>query len=357
MTYDPFARGGYPVGVRTLDWTDASRERSLPVELWYPATDDHAGEDLAEATRDEYRLLPALPPVPQDARRDAALRAGRFPLVAFSHGFGGHRRQTTHLCTHLASHGYLVAAVDHAGNTMADMLPLFASVQGGAPLPDPVELLDTFIEHRPADVRFTLDRLLGDEPLGEAIDPERIGMTGHSFGGWTTLAVTARDPRIRAALPLAPAGGRLPIPVNPLAKALDFDWGREVPTLYLVADRDTLLPLDGMHELFEKTHGPKRMVVLKDADHMHFCDRVEQTHEMFRAIVSAASGDVRFLTGGRPIDPISAYCPGEHAYQLLRGLGLAHMDAHLKRAPAARELLDSDLAALLAARGIRVDVH
>ncbi len=357
MTYDPFSRGAFPVGVRTVEWTDSGRQRSLPAELWYPASDDHAGEDLSEETQDEYRMLPALPPLRQEARRDAAQRPGRFPLVAFSHGFGGHRRQTTHLCIHLASHGYVIAAVDHVGNTIADMLPLFASVQGGAPLPDPVEILNEFIEHRPADVRFVLDRLLDGEALGDAVDPERIGAMGHSFGGWTTLAVTAQDPRIRAALPLAPAGGKLPIPVNPLAKALDFNWGRDVPTLYLVADRDSVLPLEGMHELFEQTQGAKRMVVLRDSDHMHFCDRVEQTHEMFRAIANTVSGDVRFMTGGRQIEPISKYCPGEHAYQLLRGLGLAHMDAHLKQEPAALELLASDLAALLAARGIRIDVH
>ena len=356
MSYDPFSRGAHPVGVRTFEWTDDSRARSLPVEFWYPAGDTHAGEDLAEETQDEYRLLPSLPPLRQDARRDAALRPGRFPLVVFSHGFGGHRRQTTHLCIHLASRGYVVASVDHVGNTMLDMLPLFASVQAGGALPDLVGILAEFIEHRPADVSFTLDRALDCEALGDAIDPERIGMMGHSFGGWTTLAVTARDPRIRAALPLAPAGGKLPLPVNPLAEALDFDWGRDVPTLYLVADRDTLLPLDGMYELFDRTPGAKRMVVLKDADHMHFCDRVEQTHEMFRAIASAVPGEIQFMTGGRTIAPIAEYCPGEHAYQVLRGLGLAHMDAHLKQDPAARELLASDLEALLAARGIKIDV-
>jgi len=31
--------------------------------------------------------------------------------------FGGHRRQSTFFCTHLASHGYVVAAADHTGNT------------------------------------------------------------------------------------------------------------------------------------------------------------------------------------------------------------------------------------------------
>ena len=41
--YDPFARGPFPVGVRTLEL--ARGGRSLPVELWYPATDEYAGKD------------------------------------------------------------------------------------------------------------------------------------------------------------------------------------------------------------------------------------------------------------------------------------------------------------------------
>ena len=78
-------------------------------------------------------------------------------------------------------------------------------------------------------------------------------MSGHSFGGWTTLMVTARD---RASAPRSrsrPAGGWTRMPAEPLRDALDFAWDRDVPTLYLVADRDTLLPLRGMRELLDKT--------------------------------------------------------------------------------------------------------
>ena len=42
--YDPFLRGDDPVGVRTFEVTDASRERTLPVEFWYPAADAHRGQ-------------------------------------------------------------------------------------------------------------------------------------------------------------------------------------------------------------------------------------------------------------------------------------------------------------------------
>src|SRR6185295_7996414 len=59
MSYDPFARGPYPVGVRTLSATDASRaQRFLPIEVWYPATDAFAGRDLDAATKDHFELLP-----------------------------------------------------------------------------------------------------------------------------------------------------------------------------------------------------------------------------------------------------------------------------------------------------------
>lgn len=354
MTYDPFARGPFPVGVRTADLTDAARQRLLPTEIWYPATDAYAGQDVAESTRDTYELLPGFPPVWQEAVRDAAARPGSHPLIAFSHGFGGHRRQTTFLCTHLASHGYVVAAPDHTGNTIFDIIQAVMALQSGAELPDPTTTVKEFIAARPADIRFMIDRILDGSAGGLAanVNTGGIGMTGHSFGGWTTLAVIGSDPRIRAALPLAPAGGSSPLPAELLKQSLTFEWGRDVPTLFLVAERDSLLPLPGMHELFEKTRGTKKMVVLKNADHMHFCDRVEEVHELFRMM--PPPGDFERIA--KTVPPITELCPGKHAYAFVRGLGLAHMDAHLKADEAAARFLGGDIAAALAARGISVRV-
>jgi dienelactone hydrolase len=348
--YDPFARGPFPAGVRTVHERRGSR--LLPIEIWYPATDAYAGMDVAAATRDSYELIPGLPAAWQDAVRDAAPRPGRFPLVAFSHGYGGHRRQSTFLCTHLASHGYVVAAVDHTGNTVLDVVQaLFVRQAGG--LHDPLAVIDEFVVARPADVSFTIDRVVGGAgELEDRVDPDRIGMAGHSFGGWTTLAVAASDRRVRAALPLAPAGGGSALPVRRMREALDFAWGREVPTLFVVADRDTLLPLAGMHELLEQTPSSKRMVVLKDADHMHFCDRAEEVHEMFRLMPQ----DPLFADIQQAIPPITELCPGEHAYLAIRGLGLAHMDTHLRGDEAAARFLAGDIRGTLAERAVQVDV-
>jgi predicted dienelactone hydrolase len=355
MTYDPFRRGPLPTGVRTVNTTDAARQqRPLTIEVWYPATDAYAGQDVDASTRDTYDLLPGFPPASQDAVRDAAVRPGSYPLVAFSHGFGGHRRQTTFLCTHLASHGYVVAAVDHTGNTVFDVMQAVMALQMGGAMPDPIALVNEFIEARPLDIEFMLDQVVdgGAGDLASRIDRERIGMTGHSFGGWTTLAVTARDRRIRAALPLAPAGGESPLPVDPLRAALNFNWGRDVPTLFLVADQDSLLPLPGMRELLARTPATKKMVALQNADHMHFCDRVEEVHELFRMM--PPPGDFERIA--KTVRPIAELCPGEHAYVFARGLGLAHMDAYLKSDESAARFLAGDIRAALADRGVSVEI-
>jgi predicted dienelactone hydrolase len=355
MPYEPFARGPHPVGVRSADLVDTGRDRRLAVEIWYPATADQRGRDLDPETCDRYELLAGLPLVTQDAVRDAAPAAGRVPLVVFSHGYGGHRRQSTFLCTHLASHGYVVAAADHFGNTIRDVIEHTLAARAGRPVPDFVEHLLAVARERPVDASWLIDRVLdgaaGD--LASRVDPERIGIAGHSFGGWTTLATTGRDARIRAALPLAPAGGTLASFPNPLSEALDFAWTRDVPTLFVVAEKDSILPLPSMHDLFGRARPPKRMVVLQNTDHMHFCDRAAQAHEMFRAFPPPGF----FEDAARTTAPFTDLCPETPAYDAIRGLGLAHRDAALKAHAPGAEFMRGDLAGRLGARGIDVGVH
>lgn len=74
MSYDPFRRGPFAVGVRTANLLDADRERPLAIEVWYLATDAHTGADLADRTKDRYEISPGLPASTQDAVRDATPR-------------------------------------------------------------------------------------------------------------------------------------------------------------------------------------------------------------------------------------------------------------------------------------------
>ena len=55
------------------------------------------------------------------AVRDAAAQPGTYPLIVFSHSSGGRRRQSSFLCTHLCSHGYVVAALDHSEVVAAEL--------------------------------------------------------------------------------------------------------------------------------------------------------------------------------------------------------------------------------------------
>jgi dienelactone hydrolase len=307
--YDPFARGPFTVDVRGIEARDPVRDRLFPCEIWYPAD------------------------------------AGACPLIVFSHSSGSHRQSATFLCTHLSSHGYVVAAINHS-EVIA---------------PELVRKLDESEEHKAArwqavidsrvpDVRFLLDHLLksGDPQ----IDPRRIGIVGHSFGGWTALATPEADSRIRAVVALAPGGNSRPRP-GILPAKLTFGWGRDVPTLYLAAQNDVAIPLAGIYELFERTPATKRMVILRRADHAHFMDNIAEQHERLRTMQLPAELD--WLQ--KEMLPMAELCSEEQAHLFTRGLTVAHMDATLKQQEQARRFLAGDLVAELAERGVDAIVY
>ena len=349
-SYDPFQRGPHPVGVTTIDAEDRARGRRFPTEIWYPAATSYQGQDLAKETQDIYTVPMRKEPRRQTAIRDAAGQDGRFPLVVFSHGSAaGGRRMAAYLCTHLSSHGYVVAALDHSELVAPELF----RKDGETPEQRTVRI-DGWITSRVPDIGFLLDHLLNSPvwPSGIAVDPTEIGIAGYSFGGWTALAATEADRRIRAVAALAPAGSsrRKPgiIPVT-----LAFAWGRPVPTLYLVAEGDTALPLEGMYELFDRTPAVKHMVILRQADHSHFLENAEQEHEAFRTM--AATGDLAEML--KAMRPFAELCSEESAHLYARGLTLCQMDANLKQRAEARNFFFGDVEAELASRGVAVTVR
>jgi predicted dienelactone hydrolase len=193
--------GPYPVGITTLALTDPSRQntagtgpRPVTTEVYYPST----AAAVAGLPRDVAIVL-GIPVVETPAYRDVAMAQGTYPLVVFSHGNGGLRIQSFFFAAHLASHGYIVISPDHHGNTFVDQL---------AGIVDP-----NVAVNRPIDMSFLIDEFLafngtpGNFFQG-AIDPDRIGVSGHSFGGYTSFALAAglqKDARVKAIMPQAPA--------------------------------------------------------------------------------------------------------------------------------------------------------
>lgn len=354
VVYDPFVRGRFPVAVRTIQACDAVRDRPFPCEIWYPAAARYAGQDMDPGTQDVFTVPPLTATRTQMAVRDAAAEPGIYPLIVFSHSSGARRRQSTFLCTHLSSHGYVVAAMDHSESVAPEL-----ARRDGESEPQKNARWEAVIANRVPDIQFLLSRLLVDHRQGDLlwdlqlnIDPTQIGIVGHSFGGWTALAATEAERRIRAVVALAPAGASQPKP-GILPVALTFDWGRDVPTLYLVAENDTSLPLTGMCELFERTNATKQMVVLRRADHLHFLDNVEETHEAIRTM--QATGALASLL--KEMRPISELASGEQAHLFVRGLTLCHMDAFLRKHQEAQRFLAGDLQAELAQRGVDAVPH
>ena len=187
------------------------------------------------------------------------------PLIVYSHPSMQNRRSATFLCEHLNNHGYRVAALDHSESV-------------DSKLKRPAEESDearrarwqAVMDARVPDIRFLLDQVGAED---------RIGIVGHSFGGWTALAVPDVDPRIAAIVALAPGGTSKPLP-GILPVTLDFRWGREIPTLIIAAENDTATTLDGIFEIFDRAPEPKKLAVLHRADHMHFIDATPESDLM-----------------------------------------------------------------------------
>ncbi len=165
---------------------------------------------------------------------DRPVAAARHPLIVFSHGSGGVNTQSTTLCEGLASHGFIVASPNHTGNTTDDF-------QNGTA----VAFLQSAVD-RPQDVSFVIDELLVRSAApGDAFENrvrrEGFGVAGHSFGGYTALAMRTgfqtapADDRIIGVMAVAPASGLISD-----AALSAFDR----PLMLLSGTLDTTTPID-----------------------------------------------------------------------------------------------------------------
>ncbi|MFD8321456.1 alpha/beta hydrolase family protein [Kitasatospora purpeofusca] len=261
----PEPTGEFAVGTRVLQWTDQQREetftpdpadrRTVVVQLWYPAQESPAGTPRAQylgRTEDEARTVSAalargvgLPDflvdgVPHARSRsvfDAPVAGGgeRFPVVLFSPGSGGVRTQNTAWAEELASHGYLVAALDHpydsAAVVLADGRTVTTETSSSGDAEQDEQLAAGWTAVRAADLGFVLTQLDGlgragsGDPLAGRLDTGRAAVTGHSMGGAAALQAARQDRRFRAVVdldgfPHGPASPALDRPALAMTQAL-----------------------------------------------------------------------------------------------------------------------------------------
>lgn len=241
--------GPFPVGTSTLEIT-GSDGLLLTVQIWYPG----AEEGAATVMYDDLWPGGAFEGIAADC---SAVR----PLLAFSHGFAGVRWQSPFLTEHLASHGYVVVAPDHRGNTFTDLTG---------------DILELGVR-RPQDVVDAVDAL-PETIVADCLDPAQgFAIAGHSFGGYTTLALAGAavndalgggeldlgDERVWAALALAPwdAAGALTGGTSEI----------EVPTMILASERDEITPIGQVRSVWAPMVAtPRWLGVFPEGGHFSF---------------------------------------------------------------------------------------
>lgn len=223
----PMPTGPYPVGTRIIYLKDPGRveekgahpgrPRELIVQIWYPAapSKNHlaAYQRMSETTlATSYRSV-----LWTNSRRDApvATNGGPFIVLLFNHGWGERRTQNTFLTEDLASHGYVVAAIDHSYNAGRVAMPdgrIIQDVLGYEPIDvskrTATQIVDTWNKELSTwvdDEIFVLTALENENLDQQSfwygrLDTSHAGALGHSFGGAASVQVCTVDIRIRSAL-------------------------------------------------------------------------------------------------------------------------------------------------------------
>lgn len=157
------------IGVSTISYEDPTRGRPVIIEVWYPTA-------TVQGTLDQPQDLD-MGWVHPKAIRNAELPEGKLPLIMVSHGNGGDRRDMSWLAERLVQKGYIVAAVEHHGNSSA-----YYDAKTSLRFWD-----------RSIDISFALTKILEDSSLKNKIDQDRIGMIGYSLGGMTGLSIAGAE--------------------------------------------------------------------------------------------------------------------------------------------------------------------
>lgn len=247
--YQP-AQPTLPVEIVRYTWHDEARNRDVPVKIYYPAKGN-----------------------------------GPFPVILFSHGLGGSRENYEYLGRYWAGCGYVSVHLQHLGtdDTVWKSVP---PSEIGASMRRAVADISNAI-NRAGDVPYAIDQVLklnsaADSPLRGKLDTKAIGMAGHSFGGWSTMAAAGEelgpkqivmgDPRIKAGVPMS-------APIPPPGQREHALEKITMPLFYMTGTLDDS-PIGETKAaerryLFDNTaHAETCLVIFTGGDHMVFAGRL-----------------------------------------------------------------------------------
>jgi predicted dienelactone hydrolase len=237
----PQPSGAFKVGTTSYEFTDFARKelysgkdepRRFMVQVWYPSevtfTTRHTPWmseskiytraisnylELPSFFLDHLSLSisPAYPNVP------LAKASKPYPVILFSHGWGGFSAQNTGQAVELASRGYVVIGMQHTYGAIVTVFP-----DGTVALNNPKALprnpddpnnnevvAHKLVDQWSGDMAFVLDQFQGfNKEMGnlffQKLDMERIGVYGHSTGGGAAIQFCGGDSRCKAVLGMDP---------------------------------------------------------------------------------------------------------------------------------------------------------
>lgn len=177
------------------------------------------------------------------ATREAPVAGDALGLVLFSHGFAGMRLQSTTITTHLASHGFVVAAPDHPSRDLFNVLGASATGDRDAPV---------------AELLAARALVLDDPDLGP-LAGENFTAIGHSAGGGTVLSLAGRgEPGLLGYISLAAGAGDAAMP--------------NVPSLFIAGSLDRIAVPEAAETAHSSAPPPSTLWVIDGAGHNAFDD-------------------------------------------------------------------------------------
>lgn len=283
-------------------------------------------------------------------------RAGSYPVIVFSAGFGPPSRTYVALSSYLASHGYVVMKVGHP-ETRPDVTALAEIWKGQT------------AEHwknRARDLSFVIDSLAALQQqypeLNGKIDATKVGISGHSYGAFSAMLLAGArtftgatpqsytDPRVRAALVMSPQG-----PGE--TRGLTTESWREVtiPIMYVTGSTDRGVTEEEneawRRQAFELSPaGDKWFVSIAGAGHYSFAGRLPRL-DVPREDIEVMVPDPRDPRDPRSRNPTetrttmqprrvdAGFYSDRQILNVVRTVSLAFWDAYLKNEPAGREYL------------------
>jgi dienelactone hydrolase len=168
---------------------------------------------------------------------------------------------------------------------------------------------------RPKDISFLIDSMDrmnkgNDSRFFGRVDMAHIGMSGHSFGGYTTTWIGNQEPRVKALAPMAGAA----------EDRTNFD----LPVMVLFSDEDCTLGkerMDTLDKYYDASKGPHYQVEFKNGGHYSFTEIYQ-----LRPDFGDGVGKGQRVTNGEPL----TYVSKDVAFTMINGYTTAFFGKYLK---------------------------